>query len=98
MENAMRLLDAQSRCTREAQAILNEPTARAYCTPRWGPFDHVHVTIREDGADMDADPIAYYDSQDEEDCYGDPIPNTGLLLAALQRILPGVSLSVVVCA
>ena len=98
MENAMRLLDAQSRCTREAQAILNEPTARAYCTPRCGPFDHVHVTIREDGADMDHDPRAYWDSADEDECYGDPIPGAGLLQAALQRIFPGVGLSIVVCA
>ena len=47
---------------------------------------------------MDHDPRAYWDSADEDECYGDPIPGAGLLHAALQRIFPGVGLSIVVCA
>ena len=97
MEKAAALLDAQHKCTRLAQSILGDHTARAYCSPRFGPFDHVHVMLNADGADMDRDPVAYYDSEDEEECFG-VIPNTGLLVAALQREIPGAGVSIIVCA
>lgn len=98
MEKAANLLDAQSRCTRIARAILNEPTAQAYCSPRCGPFDHIHITVNDGGREYrEDDPVAYYDSENDDECYGD-IPNTGLLVAALQKAIPGAGVSIVVCA
>lgn len=97
LETLCNLIDAQRKCTAIARRILNEPTAQAYCSPRWGPFDHVHVMINGEGADMDRDPLAYFDSQEEDDCYGE-IPNTDLLVAAIQKEITGAGVSVVVCA
>lgn len=98
MEKAASLLDAQHRCTRIAQSILGDHTARAYCSPRFGPFDHIHITINDDGREYrDDDPVAYFDSENDDECYGE-IPNTGLLVAALQREIPGAGVSIIVCA
>lgn len=98
LEKAAYLIEAQSKCSHIAQTVLHEPTARAYCSPRWAPFDNVHVTIREDMAANEEDLVAYFDSEDESQCWGDPIPNTGALLSALRAVFPGVSLSIAVCA
>ena len=93
LEKAFALIEAQKKCTAIACKVLNDKTARAYCEPREAPFEHVHVTLNEENVTCyDNDPLAYWDSDDG----GDEIPGTEALKKELQRLFPGVSLSVVI--